>query len=649
MTVLRRCALSLALVGLVLTSAHAPDATAESLVRQEPVAGTPHVLDGQVEAVVQLGDTMVLGGSFTQVREDGSSEVLVRRGLVAFDKDTGEVDGDFAPQVRGGEVATLLAAPDGSSVYVGGKFTDIDGRDRPKLARLRLSNGSLVNGFDPGRVGGPVRDLALTRGKLFVAGGFTDIAGRDRRALATLDPSTGRYLGYADLDLRGTYNGGFTTVMKIDVTRDRKRLVAIGNFMSVDGKSRPQVFQATLGDRGMGLAGWRTGFYGAACDPRFETAMRDVDFSPNGRFFVIATTGGYGSQVNGPCDAAARFETRARGSNVRYSWLANTGGDTSTGVLTTDEVTYIGGHFSYWNNSYAVDEAGPGAVERQGLAALSADNGLPFTWNPVRDPRGYGVLDFLLTGDGLWFTSDTDRVAGQYRGRVALLPPGGVVVPQVERAVRLDDVYIGDPAPSVGGDRDTGLVRRPYSRSFGAVQSVPRGDLDWSRVTAAFLLDAQLYAADLDGDLTRRRFDGTGYGPPVTVDTSDAVVPDSQWHLDLAGMTGMFYDAGRIFYTIAGDNRLHMRYFNAQSGVVGVVDRVVARGTQAIDYRQVRGMFRAGGQLYFATSGGALKRIAWRTRPQGGAPATLRSYVVSSPGKDGRSWEGRTVFVADAS
>ena len=310
MTVLRRCALSLALVGLVMTSAHAPAATAESLVRQDPVPGTPHVLDGQVEAVVQVGDTMVLGGSFTQVREDGSSEVLVRRGLVAFDKDTGEVDDGFAPQVRGGEVATLLAAPDGASVYVGGKFTDIDGRDRPKLARLRLGDGSLVTSFDPGRVGGPVRDLALTRGKLFVAGGFTDIAGRDRRALATLDPATGRYRGYADLDLRGTYNGGFTTVMKIDVTRDRKRLVAIGNFMSVNGKSRPQVFLATLGDRGMGLAGWRTGFYGASCDPKFETAMRDVDFSPNDRFFVIATTGGYGGQVNGPCDAAARFETR---------------------------------------------------------------------------------------------------------------------------------------------------------------------------------------------------------------------------------------------------------------------------------------------------------------------------------------------------
>src|SRR5690606_31151500 len=68
-----------------------------AIVSADPVGWTPHVLDGRVKAIVQAGNTIVLGGSFTQVSSADGETVYERRNLVAFDATTGEVNTTFAP------------------------------------------------------------------------------------------------------------------------------------------------------------------------------------------------------------------------------------------------------------------------------------------------------------------------------------------------------------------------------------------------------------------------------------------------------------------------------------------------------------------------------------------------------------------------
>jgi hypothetical protein len=125
---------------------------------------------------------------------------------------------------------------------------------------------------------------------------------------------------------------------------------------------------------------WATTRFQQQCASVFDTYMRDVDVSPDGSYFVVGTTGAY--RAGSLCDAASRWELGTSGSGQQPTWVDYTGGDTLYSVAITGTAVYVGGHQRRMNNSFAADKAGPGAVAREGIAALDPVNGLPFSWNP---------------------------------------------------------------------------------------------------------------------------------------------------------------------------------------------------------------------------------------------------------------------------
>lgn len=161
--------------------------------------------------------------------------------------------------------------------------------------------------------------------------------------------------------------------------------------------------------------------------------MRDVDFAPDGSYFAVTSTGAFGggSPVGTLCDTTTRWETVGAGNDP--TWADYTGGDTTYGVAVTGTAIYVGGHMRWENNSFQGDQAGPGAVPREGIAALDPVNGLPLSWNPGRT-RGVGAQALYATPTGLWVGSDTKKFARQLRQRIAFLPlAGGRAVPVVPR------------------------------------------------------------------------------------------------------------------------------------------------------------------------------------------------------------------------
>jgi hypothetical protein len=153
----------------------------------------------------------------------------------------------------------------------------------------------------------------------------------------------------------------------------------------------------------------------------FDTYLRQVKFSPDGSYFVVAATGRASSPVT-LCDSAARFETGGSGRH-NPTWVQRTGGDSLYAVAVTGTAVYLGGHQRYFDNPRGTDAKGPGpgAVSRPGIGAVSPTTGRALSWNPTRS-RGVGVRCLIPLHNGLLVGSDTDQLGHEYHGRLGLFP-----------------------------------------------------------------------------------------------------------------------------------------------------------------------------------------------------------------------------------
>ena len=350
---------------------------------------------------------------------------------------TGVIDPNFVP-VLNAEVEQLTPGPDGTSVFVGGDFSTVNGQSYKKLVRLNLSNGSIVTSFKA-NTNGLVQDLVLRQGALYVSGKFTLIKNIARSGLARLDPITGNVDANFNLPFTNPLKGSMG-VPEIDVSPDGSKLIAIGSFSQVAGQSRVQIAMLDLTTTPASVSPWSTTLFpvldsaGATwCSSSFSTYMRDIDISPDGSYFVVVTTGAF--RANRLCDSVNRFELTTIAPNQAAHVDRLDRGRHSWSVSVSGTAVYVGGHFRWMNNSYRGDTAGPGAVPREGIAALSPVNGLPFTWNPGHE-RGVGSFTLPVTADGLWVGSDTDHAGGEFHQKIAFFPAEGGIAPPPTVTVR---------------------------------------------------------------------------------------------------------------------------------------------------------------------------------------------------------------------
>ncbi|MCW4466160.1 PKD domain-containing protein [Glutamicibacter sp. MNS18] len=466
-------AMVLGLTGINAQAAFAAEQHYDTVVSTTPRNNTPHVLDGIVFAIAEVGDTIVLGGSFTQVQAASGGPVLTRNRLVAFNKNTGAISTSFAPNLNS-TVRAVVPAANGTSVYIGGQYGTLNGQSAPKVMQLNLSNGQRVSQFNPGFVNAVVHDINLVGNRLFFGGEFSTVGGQQRLGLAEVNATTGALSANTTVAFEGTHRGGNTFVHKFDVDAAGEKLVATGNFRTIDGQDRVQVGMLDISGGQTTVADWQTNRWTPNCYPSFAYYLNDLDFAPDGSYFVLSSMGGYGSGPPTLCDTISRWQSDHSGSGVNPVWVDYTGGDSVYAVEATGDTVYFGGHMRWVNNPFRADAAGQGAVEREGIGALSATNGMPIAWNPGRD-RGRGVFDLLATSDGLWVGSDTDRIARYiYKGRIALFPlAGGSEIPHSEPP--------GLPVDVLQAGGDTALDERYLYRinTGGDTIGAQDGGIDW--------------------------------------------------------------------------------------------------------------------------------------------------------------------------
>ncbi|HEY8482297.1 MAG TPA: hypothetical protein VIL71_20925 [Spirillospora sp.] len=394
------------------------DIAHSKVVSDNPVNNTPHVLDGTVRAVAVVGDLVVVGGNFEEVREAGSGKpTLKRKNLFAYDMRTGKISTTFVPKVDG--VVHALQAGTGGWVYVAGTFKNVNGVKTGTVASIRTTTNQVHTKFKP-NVDYRVTTMVRRGLRLYIGGSFTKAGGQARTALARLDALTGA--ADKDFDFSITKpRSGTLKVYRLAVDPADKRMVINGTFTRVNGKTRHQIAMIELGEGPAKLSSWATDRYSTPCNlSSFDTYMRGMDFSPDGKYFVVVTTGGpYGtSQL---CDSAARWEADRTGPGQEPTWVNWTGGDTLLSTAVTGAAVYVGGHQRWLDNPKGRDSAGPGAVSRPGIGAINPKTGKALPWNPTRT-LGHGVETLVAHPKGLLVGSDTDQLGHEYHGRIGMFP-----------------------------------------------------------------------------------------------------------------------------------------------------------------------------------------------------------------------------------
>jgi len=647
---------------LVVPPAVAVQVFQDRIVSANPSDVTPNIIDPphqnfHVSSIAQIGSRTYVGGEFTQIQNAGGGTIYSVSGLFAFDTATGLIDtSGFGFPAVNGRIEVLAPSEDGQSLFVGGDFSQINGKHTKKLASLNPATGTVIAQFQA-KADNKVNDLVARGGLLYMGGTFLNVDGVARSGIAAVDPVTGALSNQLALPVTGTrLSKKPMHVDRIDVTPDGTRLLISGNFTAVGGALRGQLAMINLTTSPDTLANWDTDRYTPLCATKFATYIRDIDFSPDGRYFVVATTGATainhgGTPTSGPlCDSSARFETMATGSGIQPTWVDFVGGDTNYSVAITGTAVYLGGHERWQNNYWGADSAKPGSVGRPGIAALSPLNGIPFRWNPKR-VRGLGAQALLATGDGLFVGSDTDYIGGEYHAKIALMPlAGGEVVPPTVPGSIPDELYTVQ--------QDGQMVARSYDGStFGA--PVVRTSQDWSSVRGAFMLSGNLYSGRADGTFRRQTLANNHVGNATIIDQRGLDTETQQppnMATQLSSATGMFWDPanGRLYYTVSGDVHLYYRAFLPESDLLGdyrytacTWSATPAQNTcGGLNPANVRGMTLAGNVLYFGQANGDLSSVSFTSGHNvasfGSVGAT--ATTLSGPGIDGNDWNSRALF-----
>ncbi len=188
---------------------------------------------GKVLSIVTGGNKAFIGGSFTGMRETYTGSTVPQKYVAAIDQWTGDLVSGFDPDVNG-EVRTVALSPDGSTVYIGGTFTEVNGQTATRLAALNATNGNLKAGFSVTIPNHNVEAIAVdSDGDLFVGGRFASVNGQSQRALAKVNGQTGALIAW---------DANITTgrVVSLLLTNDESRLYI--------GTSIDEMGEATFGD-----------------------------------------------------------------------------------------------------------------------------------------------------------------------------------------------------------------------------------------------------------------------------------------------------------------------------------------------------------------------------------------------------------------
>jgi hypothetical protein len=472
----------------------------------------------RTSAFAVSGSTLYVGGYFTTV--EGSSYSLV----AAFNQPTGSLL-SWNPNLTsvapgGGSVVSFVRSiiPSGTSIYLGGAFNTVGGQSYDNLVAVDAASGA-PSSWNPS-VNNAVWALALNGTNLYVGGVFSSVNGTVRNFAAAMDISSGALLPWDP--------NPDNQVSALSV--NGSVVYAGGNFANIGGQARA----------GLAALDAATGVANSTWNPNPQGGS-PVNITK--AFAVVGSTvyiGGIFNSMGGQSRNGLAAVDAVSGAVSGWNPGLSKSGQSSPrvwSVLAAGTTIYVGGDFT-----------SAGGQTRNSLAAFDATSASLLSWNP-------------------------NATSGSYEGFVDAMALGPTVM------------YVGGSFTSLGGQTRNMLgavdLNQGAATSWNPNLTLDPQDTYDSAVEALALNGSTLYIGGLFGTVQ-----GNSFPNLAAVDTTTANAlawdpnPATGGIVFGLGVNGSTLTVAGEFATIANTNRSDFAQFSitAQAGAP-VITASTATGT----------------------------------------------------------------------
>jgi hypothetical protein len=473
-----------AAVGLAASLSTAGLVTASPVVAAAPnqgLSGTPSSMyqtNNSVNALAVSSGVVYAGGAFTSVKPPSgqSGSTATRTYLAAFSASTGAVT-SFDPTLNGA-VSAVALSPSGTTLYVGGAFTTVNGSTRNHFAAFTISSGALTS-WNPNAGSGRGYSIDPTSSGVYIGGTFTTVGGTSHPYLAEVSTTTGApmtaFAASADNE-----------VAAIAYVSGGNRLLVAGNFNTLSGTA----------DHGLGSVDPTTGAYqafGAASSelPNTATCTSDgTDILLSGSVAYVSGDGIQPGCFDG--DFAANL------SDGSIVWNNPCEGST-TSLAMINGVLYKGSHMHDCSYNPGGAEGGfTGSMSQTDrifyrLAAQNPADGSFEHWSPNTNGANathVGPLALATDGTQLFVAGDFTTVNGKTQEGLTRFAPGTNTAPVAPTIAPTATVSgPGSVSVTVPGDTDTdtGVLTYTLYRGTTVIGSKTAESWPWTQPTVRFL------------------------------------------------------------------------------------------------------------------------------------------------------------------
>ncbi len=558
------------------------------LVPDKPRANTPLISNGEIwdiEVVPQLNRVFVAGG-FTSAANTVSPTTTVNQPyLLSYNLTTGLIDTQFRPTFGGGGVNAVEASPDGTKLFVGGSFNTVNGVTKQKVASLNLTTGAPLTTFGFTNVtNNQVMSLAVSNSTVYVGGRFTRVNGVLKSGLAAVNAASGAVDTAFNNDITGGIGvNGALGVQQLKLTHDNSKLLVVHTGRQIAGQDRYGMglidtatkqllpFRSQLWDENLARVGGVTRIYGA-------------DIAPDDSYFVVTSgSGGDAPPISDTAIAYPLTSASVQSSDVDEMWISRHF-DSIYSVAITEQAVYLGGHFGFiespssddpWpgldNVGYGTGQGlagyglGDQVVRRDHIAAVSPTTGKALEWNPTNGSNSFeGNKAMEATSRGLFIGGDGMFQGGVRTGRVAFYdfntvtnPPA---LPDTTITAPIEGRVVANNAPfevtgtarvttgSVGRvqvriqDRDSGQYLTSANTWTGTATSV-NATLGAGTTNRTWTLGNRVVTTNRDLLVTAQAFTaatgGTGDSTPATKKIESFSTEDQTPTTNISGPSGV--------------------------------------------------------------------------------------------------------------